>query len=80
MEDITLSCSCNRFEQFGLICRHIFYVLRVSDIREYPKKYVLRRWTREAVPNSLLRSDIINEGSDKNWYEVEAIIRDIKVI
>ncbi|KAK1415083.1 hypothetical protein QVD17_30854 [Tagetes erecta] len=78
IEDMTLSCSCNRFEQFGLICRHIFYVLRVSDIKEYPKKYVLRRWTRDAVPNSSLRSEFIPEGCDKNWYEVQAIIRDIK--
>ncbi|KAK1419644.1 hypothetical protein QVD17_28875 [Tagetes erecta] len=78
IEDMTLSCSCNRFEQFGLICRHIFYVLRVSDIKEYPKKYVLRRWTRDAVPNSSLRFEFIPEGCDKNWYEVEAIVRDIK--
>jgi len=75
---MTCSCSCNRFEQFGLICGHIFYVLRVSDIKEYPRKYVLRRWTRDAVPNSSLKSDFIPEGCDKNWYEVEAIVRDIK--
>ncbi|KAK1407734.1 hypothetical protein QVD17_39359 [Tagetes erecta] len=78
IEDMTLSCSCNRFDQFGLICRHIFYVLRVSDIKEYPKKYVLRRWTRDVVPNSSLRYEFIPEGCDKNWYEVEAIVRDIK--
>ncbi|KAK1413055.1 hypothetical protein QVD17_34778 [Tagetes erecta] len=78
IEDMTLSCSCNRFDQFGLICRHIFYVLRVSDIKEYPKKYVLRHWTRDAVPNSSLRSEFIPEGCDKNWYEVKAIVRDIK--
>ncbi|KAK1414701.1 hypothetical protein QVD17_30451 [Tagetes erecta] len=78
IEDMTLSCSCNRFDQFGLICRHIFYVFRVSDIKEYPKKYVLRRWTRDAVPNSSLRFEFIPEGCDKNWYEVEAIVRDIK--
>ncbi|XP_022040082.2 protein FAR1-RELATED SEQUENCE 5-like [Helianthus annuus] len=51
-EDVTVKCICNRFEQFGLLCSHIFCVLRILDIREFPKQYILRRWTREAVPNS----------------------------
>ncbi|XP_022014252.1 protein FAR1-RELATED SEQUENCE 2-like [Helianthus annuus] len=37
--------------QFGLLCRHIFYVLRLMDIREFPKQYILNRWRKEASPN-----------------------------
>ncbi|KAK1413796.1 hypothetical protein QVD17_35579 [Tagetes erecta] len=55
-QDLTISCNCNRFEQFGLLCRHSFYVLRIFEIREFPKKYICRRWTREVVPNSPLKS------------------------
>ncbi|KAJ0458556.1 putative transcription factor interactor and regulator CCHC(Zn) family [Helianthus annuus] len=54
-EDQTISCSCRRFEQWGLLCRHIFYVLRLCYVTEFPKKYVAKRWRREAVPNSSLR-------------------------
>ncbi|XP_021980126.1 protein FAR-RED IMPAIRED RESPONSE 1-like [Helianthus annuus] len=49
--DGTCSCSCRRFEQFGLLCRHIFYVLRIMDIRDFPKQYILNRWRKEAFPN-----------------------------
>ncbi|KAK9062610.1 hypothetical protein SSX86_019798 [Deinandra increscens subsp. villosa] len=55
--DMTIYCECRRFESFGLFCRHIFYVLRQMDIREFPKKYVLRRWRRDVVPNSSNRND-----------------------
>ncbi|KAK1431648.1 hypothetical protein QVD17_08161 [Tagetes erecta] len=42
-QDLTISCNCNRFEQFGLLCQHSFYVLRIFEIREFPKKYICRR-------------------------------------
>nr|GEY54235.1 hypothetical protein [Tanacetum cinerariifolium] len=47
--DVTLSCSCKRFERYGLLCRHSFYVLRICGDSEFPKRYVSRRWTRDAV-------------------------------
>ncbi|XP_021988872.1 protein FAR1-RELATED SEQUENCE 5-like [Helianthus annuus] len=47
--DMTMSCSCNRYEQFGLLCAHIFCVLRFLDIRQFPERYIMRRWTREAT-------------------------------
>ncbi|XP_021979769.2 protein FAR1-RELATED SEQUENCE 5-like [Helianthus annuus] len=49
--DCICNCSCRRFKQFGLLCRHIFYVLRLMDIREYPKQYIRNRWRKEASPN-----------------------------
>ncbi|GJU01789.1 FAR1-related sequence 5-like protein [Tanacetum coccineum] len=47
--DVTLSCSCKRFERYGLLCRHSFYALRICGVSEFPKRYVSRRWTRDAV-------------------------------
>jgi hypothetical protein len=78
LEDVTVSCICNRFEQFGLLCRHILFVLRMCDITEFPKQYILRRWTREAVPNISAR-DIVRQKdcSEKDW-DVDAVVRDIK--
>ncbi|KAM0053935.1 putative transcription factor interactor and regulator CCHC(Zn) family [Helianthus debilis subsp. tardiflorus] len=76
-EDQTISCSCRRFEQWGLLCRHIFYVLRLCYVTEFPKKYVAKRWRREAVPNSSLRpiryDDIENKGDD-----IQEILREIR--
>ncbi|KAK1429882.1 hypothetical protein QVD17_12194 [Tagetes erecta] len=78
-EDVTISCCCNRFEQYGLLCRHIFYILRLGEIREFPTKYVLTRWSREAVPNNS-NSEFISYGvSDSNSVNVEAIIREIRM-
>ncbi|KAK1406451.1 hypothetical protein QVD17_41749 [Tagetes erecta] len=78
-EDVTISCCCNRFEQYGLLCRHIFYILRLGEIREFPRKYVLTRWTREVVPNNS-NSEFISYGvSDSNSVDVEAIIREIRM-
>ncbi|KAK9050671.1 hypothetical protein SSX86_030359 [Deinandra increscens subsp. villosa] len=33
------------------------FCFHVMDIREFPKKYVLRRWRRDVVPNSSNRND-----------------------
>ncbi|GJX76255.1 FAR1-related sequence 5-like protein [Tanacetum coccineum] len=48
--DESVTCSCKRFESYGILCRHIFYVLRMMKINEFPKKYLLRRWSRDALP------------------------------
>ncbi|KAJ0617041.1 putative transcription factor interactor and regulator CCHC(Zn) family [Helianthus annuus] len=76
-EDVTVKCICNRFEQFGLLCSHIFCVLRVLDIREFPKQYILRRWTREAVPNSSPGSILTDGGDPDRSEEVNRCVREI---
>ncbi|PWA49119.1 FAR1 DNA binding domain, Zinc finger, SWIM-type, MULE transposase domain, FHY3/FAR1 family [Artemisia annua] len=43
-------CTCNRFESYGLLCRHIFYVIRLSKVKTFPRKYVLRRWSQDSLP------------------------------
>ncbi|XP_022008176.1 protein FAR1-RELATED SEQUENCE 7-like [Helianthus annuus] len=76
-EDITVKCNCNRFEQFGLLCSHIFCVLRILDVRESPKQYILRRWTREAVPNSSPGSILTDGGDPDRSEEVNRCVREI---
>ncbi|GJV72985.1 RNA-directed DNA polymerase, eukaryota [Tanacetum coccineum] len=41
-----LTCSCRRYELYGLLCRHILYVLRMNNIKEFPREYVLDRWSK----------------------------------
>ena len=56
---ITVMCSCKRFECYGFLCRHCFYVLRLCDVKVFPKKYITRRWTKDVVPN-MSNNSIIN--------------------
>lgn len=75
--DNTVYCNCNRYEQFGLLCSHIFFVLRLGDVREFPKQYVLPRWTRDVVPNSepgdIIRADVESDNND----DVKRVVREI---
>ncbi|PWA32064.1 FAR1 DNA binding domain, Zinc finger, SWIM-type, MULE transposase domain, FHY3/FAR1 family [Artemisia annua] len=77
LSDITTSCSCRRFESYGLLCRHIFYVLRLCDINDFPKKYMLKRWSKNAVPHrSTDRNMHLQAMGDKNKL-AEIAIREI---
>ncbi|XP_021979253.1 protein FAR-RED IMPAIRED RESPONSE 1-like [Helianthus annuus] len=60
-EDVTVKCSCNR----------------VVDVREFPRQYILRRWTREAVPNSSPGSILTDGGDPDRSIEVNGCIREI---
>ncbi|XP_056690357.1 protein FAR1-RELATED SEQUENCE 5-like [Spinacia oleracea] len=44
----TVSCSCKMFERLGLLCAHALKVLDTMNIKLIPRKYILKRWTREA--------------------------------
>ncbi|GKA37064.1 FAR1 DNA binding domain, zinc finger, SWIM-type, MULE transposase domain containing protein [Tanacetum coccineum] len=45
-----IECSCKHYEAYGLLCRHIFYVLRMNNIKEFPRKYLNKRWLKNAKP------------------------------
>ncbi|KAK9053278.1 hypothetical protein SSX86_029911 [Deinandra increscens subsp. villosa] len=74
-EDVTVSCSCLRSEQYGLLCRHIFHALRFSDVLEFPKQYILRRWSREVVPNVINRPMVGVNGVPDSDFQVDAVVR-----
>ncbi|KAH6825851.1 hypothetical protein C2S53_017814 [Perilla frutescens var. hirtella] len=42
----TVVCSCSKFVQEGLMCCHIYILLKDLNIDRIPDKYVVRRWTR----------------------------------
>ncbi|XVE93029.1 hypothetical protein REPUB_Repub01dG0154700 [Reevesia pubescens] len=42
------SCSCQMFENSGIICRHILAVFRAKNVLTLPSQYILKRWTRNA--------------------------------
>ncbi|XP_035831807.1 protein FAR1-RELATED SEQUENCE 5-like [Helianthus annuus] len=75
-DGLSINCSCKRFEQFGILYRHIFYVLRYEDISEFPRRHVHRRWMRDVVSvgsnHSNIRFDEIGRNSaiDKVYREI----------
>ncbi|XP_022031212.2 protein FAR1-RELATED SEQUENCE 12-like [Helianthus annuus] len=77
-DGLSISCSCKRFEQFGILCRHIFYVLRYNYITEFPRRYVHRRWMRDVVSigsnHCNIRFDEIGRNS-----EIDKVYREIVV-
>ncbi|KAK9689763.1 hypothetical protein RND81_09G079200 [Saponaria officinalis] len=40
--------SCKRFERFGVLCRHIMWVLKDKGFEEIPPDYLLSRWRKNA--------------------------------
>ncbi|CAI9268703.1 unnamed protein product [Lactuca saligna] len=48
-----VKCSCNHFIRTGILCRHIFAVLKNNHIEEIPEQYILRRWRRDAISSHL---------------------------
>nr|XP_027191115.1 protein FAR-RED IMPAIRED RESPONSE 1-like [Cicer arietinum] len=44
----SITCSCRKFETFGILCSHALKVFEANDVKVIPEKYILRRWAREA--------------------------------
>ncbi|GJY98998.1 FAR1 DNA binding domain, zinc finger, SWIM-type, MULE transposase domain containing protein, partial [Tanacetum coccineum] len=49
---VKLHCSCNRYKAYELLCRHAFYVLRLNNVKEFPKNYLHKRWLKNVKPLS----------------------------
>uniref|UniRef100_UPI0005CA764A protein FAR-RED IMPAIRED RESPONSE 1-like n=1 Tax=Fragaria vesca subsp. vesca TaxID=101020 RepID=UPI0005CA764A len=44
--DGVYSCSCLQYESDGILCPHIFSVLKYQNVSVYPKSMILDRWTK----------------------------------
>lgn len=49
IDETTFTCSCNMYDRDGLLCPHILKVFTNRDIEKIPEKYLLRRWSKEAI-------------------------------
>ncbi|KAF5781947.1 putative transcription factor FAR family [Helianthus annuus] len=76
-KDMVLQCSCNRYEQYGLLCRHVFCVLRLCEITVFPKNYIMKRWTRDAVTNNSYQGFSNKPASNDNVEGVQGVVREI---
>ena len=69
--DMSVTCSCRRFDLFGLLCRHIFYVLRMNNVQDFPKEYVLDRWSR--TPDSTSFDATLNAAESSSCSDIRTI-------
>ncbi|KAI6684753.1 hypothetical protein NL676_030666 [Syzygium grande] len=46
--NLTLACSCGKFESVGILCFHALKVLNFNNIFKIPSHYLLKRWTKSA--------------------------------
>ncbi|XP_021998458.2 uncharacterized protein LOC110895447 [Helianthus annuus] len=65
------------FWRFSGVVPHIFYVLRLMDIREFPKQYIMNRWRKEASPNCSPECSISREYMTELDPDVQSMIRDV---
>jgi zinc finger SWIM domain-containing protein 3 len=61
-----ISCSCRKFETFGILCCHAFKTFGWLDIKIIPSTYILKRWTREAKSEYILNTMTKNMEDDVN--------------
>ncbi|XP_071694827.1 protein FAR1-RELATED SEQUENCE 5-like [Rutidosis leptorrhynchoides] len=74
-----VSCDCRLFERIGYFCRHILYVLRMTNVKVIPNKYVMKRWCIDAItlkdPNTYFDSNQVGSSEEfgvqmKEIYEM----------
>ncbi|XP_031111910.1 protein FAR1-RELATED SEQUENCE 5-like [Ipomoea triloba] len=63
MAETTASCSCWMFERVGLLCRHIFLVLKDARVDSILACYVVSRWTCNAYKRPIYDIDGVHEAS-----------------
>ena len=57
--ELTITCSCRKFEKWGILCCHLLRILFRKDVKLLPNKYILKRYTRQA------RCDTYNDNSGR---------------
>lgn len=47
-ENLSVSCSCRRYESKGLLCKYALRVYNINEVFTLPSQYILHRWTKYA--------------------------------
>ncbi|KAK2438899.1 protein FAR1-RELATED SEQUENCE [Trifolium repens] len=53
LDKTSISCSCHKFESFGILCCHCIKVFIHMDVKSVPACYILKRWTKLARSGAL---------------------------
>ncbi|KAL5217664.1 hypothetical protein ABZP36_018348 [Zizania latifolia] len=58
--DLSVVCSCKKFETMGIQCCHVLKVLDFRNIKELPQKYFMRRWKKDVKSTSTGNQEFLN--------------------
>ncbi|KAH6785155.1 hypothetical protein C2S51_037610 [Perilla frutescens var. frutescens] len=48
LEENFITCTCRRFEEYGLLCSHCLRILDRNSAKQIPLRYITKRWTKFA--------------------------------
>ena len=48
LNEVEVTCSCAKFETYGILCKHALYVMKKKHVKILPDRYILPRWTLDA--------------------------------
>ncbi|CAI9297949.1 unnamed protein product [Lactuca saligna] len=65
-----VKCSCNHFIRIGILCCHIFVVLKNNHVEEIPGQYILRRWKRDAISIHLLSMKHVSMETEDDTFKL----------
>ncbi|XP_056697407.1 protein FAR1-RELATED SEQUENCE 5-like [Spinacia oleracea] len=47
--EMVVDCTCKSFGEIGILCSHILRVFIVHNVEKLPNRYIMKRWTKEAM-------------------------------
>ncbi|PWA35472.1 FAR1 DNA binding domain, FHY3/FAR1 family [Artemisia annua] len=75
--DCSVQCSCLRYECYGLLCSHIFYVLRMRKVDHFPMQYLQSRWSKNALIIKPVEKSKDGGTLSKSGCVLDSVLREI---
>ncbi|KAK9093884.1 hypothetical protein Scep_025353 [Stephania cephalantha] len=73
-------CNCRKFESSGILCRHIFEVMKMKGIARVHERYIMRRWRKDVLRRhlSIVHSGCYPQMTDeyKKFKEIERALHE----
>ncbi|XP_042479090.1 protein FAR1-RELATED SEQUENCE 5-like [Macadamia integrifolia] len=70
-------CSCRRFEQIGILCKHVLRVYVKMDRTDIPQNYMLMRWSNSSRHAGALHNDTgLESGSSQTQMQTVWVLQD----
>ncbi|KAK9159142.1 hypothetical protein Scep_005716 [Stephania cephalantha] len=73
-------CNCRKFDFCGLLCKHIFEVMKIKNVTMVHERYILRRWRKDVLRrhSSIVYSGGYSHMTDeyKKFQEIERALHE----
>nr|GEW17229.1 hypothetical protein [Tanacetum cinerariifolium] len=73
VDDLDVTCSCAMFETYGILCKHILYVMKRKHVDTLPDHYIIVRWTLDCRYKGGNASIGIEETNSENGVSALAL-------